>query len=249
MAVSASSPRLVYGLRPVLEALRARPGEVQAAFLGEGRTRDAGLEGQLANLRIAPLPRSLQALDALTGGGHHQGVVLVVGEYRYVPLEDLLALAREADKPLVVLDQVQDPHNLGAIIRSAYVLGVAGAVLPERRSCPVTAAVVRTSAGASEHLPVSQVVNLGRALGALKEAGFWLFGCVGEGGAPPEALSLVGPVAFVLGSEGKGLRRSTRQACDHLVTIPMHDPLSLNVSVAAGILFAEAARQRRQSVI
>lgn len=244
-----SPGRLVYGQRPAAEALRARPAEIQAAFLAEGGRRDPALERQLAALGLVPVHRPGAALHRLTGGGNHQGVVLVLGEYPYRDLEALLAAA-PPDRPLVVLDQVQDPHNLGAILRSAWVLGAAGAVIPERRACGVTAAVVRTSAGASEHLPVARVVNLGRALEALKAAGYWLHGAVGEAlegerTSAPEALDLTGRAALLLGSEGSGLRRSVRQACDHLVTIPMEDPLSLNVSVAAGILLAESARQRR----
>lgn len=236
--------RLIYGQRPVREFLCTRPGEVQALFLAEGRRSDPDLERLISSTGMTPTRRSTRDLDALCREGNHQGVVLVVGEYRYVSLETLLGAA-SGELPLVVLDQVQDPHNLGAIMRSAAVLGAAGAVLPERRACPITAAVVRTSAGATERLGVARVVNLGRALDAVKEAGYWLFGASGNGGAAPERLDLVGKVAFVLGSEGSGLRPSIAKACDHLVTIPMETSLSLNVSVAAGILLAEAARQRR----
>lgn len=239
-----ANPRLVYGQRPAKEVLATRPKEVEAVLLAEGRHPDPDLDKRLGVLGLAPVVRSSADLDAMTAGGNHQGIVLVVGEYQYVPLETLLDAAPR-DVPLVVLDQVQDPHNLGAILRSALVLGAGGVVLPERRSASVTATVVRTSAGATERLAVARVVNLVRALGALKEAGYWLFGAVGEGGEAPERLTLTGPVALVLGSEGGGLRRSVREACDLLVTIPMADPISLNVSVAAGVLLAEAARQRR----
>jgi len=227
-----------------MEALQAHGDAVQAVFIAAGRKPDERLERLLQRHRLRPVMRDRQELDALTGGANHQGVVVVTGEFAYRDLTDLLADA-PADRPLVVLDQVQDPHNLGAVIRSAYVLGAAGVVIPERRACAVTATVVRTSAGASEHLPVTQVTNLVRALGALREAGYWLFGAAGGDGAAPEALDLTGRAALVLGSEGSGLRRTVRQACDHIVSIPMDGPLSLNVSVAAGILLAEAARQRR----
>jgi 23S rRNA (guanosine2251-2'-O)-methyltransferase len=213
-------------------------------LLSPGRRPDPDLGRLLADLGLPPLFRSPADLDALAHGGNHQGIVLVVGEYRYATLEALVATAPR-DRPLLALDQVQDPHNLGAILRSAAVLGAVGVILPERRAASVTAAVVRTSAGATERLPVARVVNLGRALGALKDAGYWLFGAAGEGGQAPERLPLTGSVVLVLGSEGGGLRRSILQACDHLVTIPMENPLSLNVSVAAGVLLAEAARQRR----
>lgn len=235
--------RLVYGLRPALETLNSRAEEIQAALVAEGRT-DARLTEALARHGVDPTLRPASGLDDLARGGNHQGVVLVLGPYPYRRLEDLLTSPPKRG-PLVVLDQVQDPRNLGAILRSAHVLGSAGAVLPDRRAAGVTPVVVRTSAGATEHLPVARVTNLRRALGALQDAGWWLVGAVGDGGVAPEALDLVDHAALVLGSEGSGLRPSIQQACDHLVTIPMQDPLSLNVSVAAGVLLAEAARQRR----
>mgnify|MGYP002398979905 CR=1 FL=1 len=213
-------------------------------MLAQGRRPDADLGRLISSLGISPVIQEARELDSLAPGENHQGVVLVVGEYRYLTLEELVSRAPR-DRPIVALDQVQDPHNLGAILRSATVLGAAGAILPERRASPVTAAVVRTSAGATERLGVARVVNLGRALEELKTEGYWLFGAVGEGGAPPEELELTGSCVLVVGSEGGGLRPSIQKACDHLVTIPMEDPLSLNVSVAAGILLGEAARQRR----
>lgn len=228
-----------------MEALRARPDDVQAVFLAAGRKRDRDLDERLERHGLKAVSRTSTELDALTGGANHQGLALVLGEFTYVHLDDLLATPPEAG-PLLVLDQVQDPHNLGAVLRSAYVLGAVGAVIPERRACAVTAAVVRTSAGATEHLPVARVVNLSRALGAMKDAGYWIYGAAGEQGQAPEELDLTGRVALVLGSEGHGLRPSVQQACDLVVTIPMAGPLSLNVSVAAGVLLAEAARQRRR---
>lgn len=239
--------RWVYGTHAVEEVLRARPAEVQVVFLAEGRKRDADLDKALSRASVEVERRPPEDLDRLAQGGRHQGILAVAGPYPYRDLETLLAQSAESvTGPLVVLDQVQDPHNLGAIIRSAYALGSAGLVLPERRAVGVTAAVVRTSAGATEHLPICRVVNLVRALEALRAAGWWLVGAAGSEGQPPEALDLVDRVALVLGSEGKGLRPSTAKQCDFRVAIPMAGDLdSLNVSVAAGILLAEAARQRR----
>lgn len=235
--------RRVYGLRPALEALSTRAEEIQAALVAEGRS-DPRLADALARHDVVPTLRPVTELDALAEGGNHQGVVLVLGPFPYQRLEDLLRAPPERG-PLVVLDQIQDPRNLGAILRSAHVLGSAGAVLPDRRSAGITPVVVRTSAGATERLPVARVTNLRRSLSAIQDAGWWLVGAVGEGGGAPETLDLVDHAALVLGSEGSGLRPSIQAACDHLVTIPMQDPLSLNVSVAAGVLLAEAARQRR----
>ena len=273
MTVTRVGTRVVFGLRPVVELLRARPDEVQAVFVATGRHPDAKLSEALEAASLEPDWRGSSELERLAEGANHQGVLAVVGAFPYLSLEALLARAQDhPEQPLVVLDQIQDPRNLGAILRSAYALGAAGAVLPGRRAAGVTAVVVRASAGATEHLPIAQVTNLARALAQLKEAGYWLVGAVGAGDAdvdadsdapprpkpkarsqpppvqPPEALDLKSRVGLVLGSEGKGLRRTTREACDFLVTIPMAGGLdSLNVSVAAGILLAEAARQRRQT--
>jgi 23S rRNA (guanosine2251-2'-O)-methyltransferase len=234
----------------VVELLEARPHQVQAVLVAAGRRLEPELQRRLLDLGLEPVSCEPRRLDVLTGGANHQGVLAVAGDPPYRDLSGLLAEAAPG-LPLLVLDQIQDPRNLGAILRSAHVLGSAGAVIPARRACGVTATVVRASAGATEHLPVARVTNLGRALAALKDAGYWLFGAHAAGepapGTPPEALDLTGRVALVLGSEGAGLRPSVRKACDHLVTIPMCSPLSLNVSVAAGILLAEAARQRRGS--
>lgn len=238
--------RRVYGTHAVAEVVRVRPEQVQAVFVAEGRRADAALDTGLAQADLQPQTRATAELNRLADGGRHQGVVALVGEYPYVALEDLLADADAAQGPLVVLDQVQDPHNLGAIVRAAYGLGSSGLVLPQRRAAGVTAAVVRTSAGATEQLPICRVVNLVRALEQLRQAGWWLVGAAGGEGEPPEALDLVDRAALVLGSEGKGLRPSTAKLCDFRVAIPMAGDLdSLNVSVAAGVLLAEAARQRR----
>jgi 23S rRNA (guanosine2251-2'-O)-methyltransferase len=244
-----AAPRVVYGLRPVTEVLRARPGEVQAVFLAEGRRPDRDLGAALEQADVKPEARDAATLDRLAAGGNHQGVLAVVGEFRYTPLETLLQRARAAPAhPLVILDQVQDPRNLGAILRSAYVLGAAGVILPERRSAAVTAAVVRTSVGATEHLAIARVVNLARALEAVREAGYWTFGAVGEGGQAPERCDLKDHAALVMGSEGTGLRRQTLTGCDVRVTIPMDGALgSLNVGIATALLLYEAARQRRIS--
>jgi len=243
----AGSGRRVYGTHAVGEVLRARPRDVQVVFVAEGRKPDAALDEALSRASLEAEPRTPADLDRLAEGGRHQGVLAIVGAYPYQTLDEVLAPTAAVPGPLVVLDQVQDPRNLGAIVRSAYALGSAGLVLPERRAAGVTGAVVRTSAGATEHLPICRVVNLVRALGAMRAAGWWLVGAAGEGGQPPEALDLADRVAVVVGSEGKGLRPSTTKQCDFRVSIPMAGDLdSLNVSVAAGILLAEAARQRRR---
>jgi 23S rRNA (guanosine2251-2'-O)-methyltransferase len=164
-----------------------------------------------------------------------------VGPYPYVDLEDLLAAP---DTLVVVLDGVTDPHNVGAVLRVAEGAGASGVVIPKDRAAGVTAAAVKASAGASEHVPVARVTNLRRAINRMKEAGLWVYAAE-VGGTPYTELDLTGPVGLVLGSEGKGVRRLVREGCDGAVSIPMLGAVgSLNVSVAAAVLLYEARRQR-----
>jgi 23S rRNA (guanosine2251-2'-O)-methyltransferase len=166
-----------------------------------------------------------------------------VGPYPYVELEDLLAAP---DPLVVVLDGVTDPHNLGAVLRVAEGAGASGVVIPKDRAAGVTAAAVKASAGASEHVPIARVTNLRRAIDRMKEAGLWVYAAE-VGGTPYTELDLTGPVGLVLGSEGRGMRRLVREGCDGAVSIPMLGAVgSLNVSVAAAVLLYEARRQRGQ---
>jgi 23S rRNA (guanosine2251-2'-O)-methyltransferase len=242
--------RIVYGANPVKELLSARGREISVIYLAEGDTGPALAEiARLARGRqVTVEARPRVELDALAGEeARHQGVVAVAGEYPYLELEDLLARV-PAGTPalLVVLDGVQDPHNLGAVIRSAAVLGAHGVIVPKDRAAPVTAAVVKASAGATEHLPVARVTNLARAIAELKEAGIWTVGAVARSAPAPWAVDLKGPIALVLGAEGPGLRPLVLKSCDFLVEIPMAGRVaSLNVSVTAGALLYEAVRQRR----
>jgi 23S rRNA (guanosine2251-2'-O)-methyltransferase len=166
-----------------------------------------------------------------------------VGPYPYVDLEDLLAAP---DTLVVVLDGVTDPHNVGAVLRVAEGAGASGVVIPKDRAAGVTAAAVKASAGASEHVPIARVTNLRRAIDRMKEAGLWVYAAE-VGGTPYTELDLTGPVGLVLGSEGRGMRRLVREGCDGAVSIPMLGAVgSLNVSVAAAVLLYEARRQRGQ---
>ena len=244
--------RLVYGVNPVKELLAARGREVSVVYLAAGDTGAALAEiARLARGRqITVEQRERHELDALAGAeARHQGAIAIAGEFVYAELEDiLLGLPQEAPAgpPLVVvLDGVQDPHNLGAIVRSAHVLGAHAVVVPKDRAAPITAAAVKASAGATEHLPIVRVTNLVRALSELKEAGLWIVGTVARSATRPWAVDLRGPIALVVGAEGPGLRPLVQKTCDFLVEIPMSGRVaSLNVSVAAGALLYEAARQR-----
>jgi len=244
--------RVVYGVNPVRELLRAGGEGLAELWLAEGAERPRAFSElerlgreRGAKVRTAPRPR----LDRLAGGAAHQGVVAVVADYRYRDVEDLLAAARERDEPplLVVLDGVEDPQNLGAVVRSAHALGAHGVILPRDRAAGVTPAAAKASAGAVEHCPVARVANLSRTLEQLKEAGVWSVAAVPDGDRALREVDLAGPTALVVGGEGEGVRPLVRRTCDFTARIPMAGRLgSLNASAAAAIALYEAARQRAE---
>ena len=212
-------------------------------------------EGSIGMLVSIALDRGIpvveadrRKLDALTGNARHQGVVAYAAGHAYVTVEQILQIARDkGEKPLIALcDGVEDPHNLGAIIRSAECAGFHGLIIPKRRAVGLTTAAVKASAGATEHLPVARVSNLTATLQELKKQGLWVYGADMEG-QTYEQVDMTGPAVFVLGSEGFGISRLVREACDFMVSIPLYGQVnSLNVSAAAAVLFCEAARQRRR---
>jgi 23S rRNA (guanosine2251-2'-O)-methyltransferase len=244
--------RTVYGVNPVRELLRAGSAEVAELWLAEGRSRDGGLaelsrRAEQAGAKVRAAPRA--KLDRLAGTDRHQGVVAVVSDYRYREVEDLLAAARSRGEPplLVLLDGVEDPQNLGAIVRSAHALGAHGVVIPRDRSASVTPAAAKASAGAVEHCPVARVTNLARTVEELKEAGVWTVAAVPDGARELREVDLTVPTALVIGGEGQGIRPLVRRTCDHEVRIPMAGRVgSLNASASAAIALYEAARQRGQ---
>jgi 23S rRNA (guanosine2251-2'-O)-methyltransferase len=227
----------IYGIRPVVEALGSGRRKVFEVFDAVGDEKVA----QAAVARGVEVKRpSRQRVDELAGGGFHQGVAARVEPYPYSGLEEILS----APETLVlVLDGVTDPRNLGAVLRAADGAGASGVVIPKDRAVGVTAAAVKASAGASEYVRVARVTNLRRAVGAMKRAGLWVYASE-LGGTPYTELDLTGGVAFVLGSEGRGVRRLVREGCDGTVSIPMYGAVeSLNVSVAAAVLVYEARRR------
>ena len=228
----------IYGIRPVVEALgsgRRKVFEVLDAVEDDEVAKAASARG--VDVKRAPRQR----VEELARGGVHQGVVARVEPYPYSGLEEILSNA----EPLVlVLDGVTDPRNLGAALRAADGAGASGVVIPKDRAVGVTAAAVKASAGASEHVRVARETNLRRAVDRMKEAGLWVYAAE-AGGTPYTELDLAGPVALVLGSEGRGVRRLVREACDGEISIPMLGAVeSLNVSVAAAVLLYEARRLR-----
>ena len=211
----------MYGRRPVAEAKRGRR-RVRRVWTADDTSGDE--------------------LTRIAGSPDHQGVVAEVDPYPYADPERLLA---RPDALLVALDQVQDPHNLGAVARSAEAAGVDGLVIPDRRAASVTPAAAKASAGAVEHLPIARVTNLVRWLEGAKASGAWIYGAEANAASPYTQTDLTGKVVLVLGSEGKGLRRLVGERCDALISIPVRGRVaSLNVSAAAAALIFEAVRQR-----
>ena len=178
--------------------------------------------------------------------GRHQGVIAYTAAYEYAEVEDMLALARErGEEPfLLLLDNIEDPHNLGAIIRTANLAGAHGVIIPKRRAAGLTATVAKTSAGALNYTPVAKVTNLKKTMEELKEKGLW-FVCADMGGEQMYKLNLTGPIGLVIGNEGEGVSRLVKEACDFTAGIPMKGEIdALNASVAAGVLAYEIVRQR-----
>ncbi len=242
----------IYGRHPVTETLRTRARDIQRVYLtGAGRaSRMADIE-RLAERNSIPVTFvAKHKLDDLVGGAPHQGVVAAVAPFEYCDIEEILERARRLDEPplILALDQIQDPHNLGSLIRSALALGAHGIIFPKDRATEVTPSVVKVSAGATAHLPIARVTNLRRALNDLKAAGVWVVGSAAAGDRALDELDLTQPTVIVIGSEGKGMRRMVEQSCDLLVHIPMSKHLdSLNAGVAGGVILYEAARQRRRA--
>ena len=187
-----------------------------------------------------------ERLDQMSETGHHQGVIAFAAAYAYAEVEDILAAAREKgeDPFIFLLDNIEDPHNLGAIIRTANLAGAHGVIIPKRRACGLTSAVLRASAGALNYTPVAKVTNLAAVIEDLKKEGLW-FVCAQMGGESMYRLNLTGPIGLVIGNEGDGVSRLVQEKCDFTASIPMHvDIDSLNASVAAGVLAYEIVRQR-----
>jgi 23S rRNA (guanosine2251-2'-O)-methyltransferase len=238
----------IYGINPVLEALRAK--RVTAVRVSErGRPGDRDRLSDLVRLaegQGVPVRRaSADELARFAGSGGHQGVVADVHGRPAIALEDLLAGA-SGPPLLVVLDQIEDPHNVGAILRTVDAAGADGVVRQSRHAARLDGAAAKVSAGAVSHVRIVEVVNIARALETLKSAGVWTVGLAGDAARRYDEIDFALPTAIVLGAEGTGLRRLVRERCDWLASIPMSGHVqSLNVSVAAGIALFEAVRQRR----
>ncbi|HHY15914.1 MAG TPA: 23S rRNA (guanosine(2251)-2'-O)-methyltransferase RlmB [Firmicutes bacterium] len=237
----------IAGRQPVLEALRSGR-EINRLLIAKGQRKGSIRQiltlAEKRGVLIQEVDR--RVLDRLSEIDNHQGVLAQLAQVEYLSLDELLARDKtEGWAPLLVLlDGIQDPHNLGSIIRSAEAAGAHGVIIPERRAAGVTAAAMKASAGAANYLPVCRVVNLVDAMETLKKAGYWIAGADMEGEACFQQ-DLTGPLALVVGGEGKGLSRLVREKCDFLTSIPMRGRIgSLNASVAAAVLLFEVLRQR-----
>lgn len=240
---------IIEGRNAVIEALRAGR-TIDKIFIQKGDTdKTLGhIASKARDAGVVVVDADKRKLDGMSQTHAHQGVIALAALREYCSVADILAIAKERDEPpfVVVCDEISDPHNLGAVIRTAEAAGVHGIIIPKRRSAGLTSIVDKTSAGAAEHMAVARVPNLSAAIKELQEAGIWVYGTAAEGGSELWQTDLKGPIAVVIGSEGDGISRLLRENCDFLVSIPMLGKVSsLNASAAAAVLIYEVLRQRR----
>jgi 23S rRNA (guanosine2251-2'-O)-methyltransferase len=239
---------VIYGIHPVAEAVQSRGRAVEYVAVARDR-HDAKVQqivDQCRKLGVSVRFLSRDELAHMTNSAPHQGVAAIVSGKEYADFDDVIANKRGTHSLIMVLDGVEDPHNLGAIIRTADGAGVDGIIIPERRAVGVTGTVAKAAAGATEHLPIARVTNIGRAIEDLKSRNIWTVGLDERGTQPYDAIDYNMDCAIVLGAEGAGIHDQVRKKCDFVASIPMLGKVpSLNVSVAAAIVMYEAARQRR----
>ncbi|MBR6950687.1 MAG: 23S rRNA (guanosine(2251)-2'-O)-methyltransferase RlmB [Oscillospiraceae bacterium] len=240
---------IIEGRNAVIEALRAGRA-IDKIYLAKGETDGTlghiAAKGRSAGAVVVEADR--RKLDQMSRTKAHQGVIAVASVTEYATIPQILGAAesRREDPFVILCDEISDPHNLGAIIRTAEAAGAHGVIIPKRRSAGITPIVEKTSAGAVFHLPVARVPNLVSAIRELKEAGLWIYGSAADGTSPLWSTGFTGPAALVVGSEGSGMSRLVREACDFIVSIPMAGKVgSLNASVSAALLIYEVMRQRQ----
>ena len=244
----AEADGIIEGRNAVIEALRTGTA-IDKIYLAKGETdKTLGhIASRAREAGIVVVDADRRKLDAMSRTHSHQGVIALAAVREYVSVESILErAAQKGEKPLlVVCDEISDPHNLGAILRTAECAGAHGVIIPKRRSAGLTAIVAKTSAGAVSYMPVARVANISATLKELQEKGVWIFGTAADGNTTLYSADLKGPAAIVIGSEGDGMSRLVREGCDFLVSIPMQGRISsLNASAAAAILLYEAVRQR-----
>lgn len=241
-----TSENIVVGRNPVMEALRSGR-EIEKILIAKGAEGSIAKIVGMARDKGIPLYQSDKtALDRISAGGQHQGVIAYACAYHYSSLEDIYAKAEDAGEPplVVLLDNLEDPHNLGAIMRTAECAGAHGIIIPKRHSCGLTETVAKSSAGAIEYMPCVKVANIGQVIDRLKEDGFWIAACDMDGQVYYKQ-DLTGKLAVVIGSEGAGISQLVKKKCDFVVSMPMTGKItSLNASNAAAVLMYEVRRQR-----
>ena len=248
MAFEQDREDLIEGRNAVTEALRAGRA-IDKIYIAKGEVdKTLGhIASKARDLGVVVVEADRRKLDAMSVTHAHQGVVALAAVRDYCTVEDILAIAEQAGEPPLILlcDEISDPHNLGAILRTAECVGAHGVIIPKRRSAGLTSIVDKTSAGAAEHVAVARVPNLPAAIRTLKERGLWVYGTAAEGTQSLWDTDFTGPVCLVIGSEGDGMGRLVTEQCDFLVRIPMRGKVnSLNASAAAGVLMYEVLRQR-----
>ena len=242
-----NSELIIEGRNAIIEAFRAGRS-VDKLFIQE-HTKEGSMntllrEAKKTNTLIKYVPK--ERLDQISETGHHQGAVAFVAAYNYAEIDDMFALAEEkGESPfIIILDEIEDPHNLGAIIRTANLAGAHGVIVPKNRACGLTATVVKASAGAINYTPIAKVTNISQTIESLKEKGMW-FVCADMDGETMYDIDLTGSIGLVIGNDGKGVSRLVKEKCDFVARIPMSGDIdSLNASVATGVLAYEIVRQR-----
>ncbi|HEX6483557.1 MAG TPA: 23S rRNA (guanosine(2251)-2'-O)-methyltransferase RlmB [Ktedonobacteraceae bacterium] len=242
-------PDYVWGRNPILETLRS-PRKIQRILLAEGQREAANVaaimqEAERRHIPVETVPR--HRLDQLSQGAVHQGFLAIVEARKYADLDEILDYARSKNEApfLLILDAIQDVNNLGSLLRTAEAAGVHGVIIPLHHAAEINATVIKSSAGATEHLLIAQETNLTRTIDFLKKQNIWVIGLAGETKTEYDQADLSGPLALVVGNEGKGISRLVREHCDLLVKLPMHGQInSLNAAVAGSIALYEALRQR-----
>ncbi len=231
---------LVYGRNSCLEYLEKNE-KVKKIYLQDNFS-DEKINSVIGKLKIQPIYKSKFELDRLANGVH-QGIIVDIGDFEYADYHDFI---NDSEAFVVILDHIEDPHNLGAIIRTSEAAGVSGIIIPKDRSVEVNPTVIKTSVGAIDNIPVSQVTNLSRTIEDLKKEGFWIVGTALEDSVDYRDIDYKGKIALVIGNEGKGISRIVKESCDFIAKIPMYGKVnSLNASVAAGIMIYEVVRQKR----
>ena len=248
MELSENREDLIEGRNAVIEALRAGR-TIDKIYIAKGDVDQTlgHIASKARSAGVVVVEADRRKLDAMSQTHAHQGVIALCAVKEYCMVADILAIAQARGEPpfVIVCDEISDPHNLGAIIRSAECAGAHGVIIPKRRSAGLTAVVDKTSAGAVEHVAIARVPNLSAAIGELKKSGLWVYGAAAEGASPMWQTDLTGPVCLVIGSEGDGIGRLVRENCDFLVSIPLKGQISsLNASAAAAVLMYEVLRQR-----